>query len=142
MSEAHDSDYDYDDDEHENTEPAVNVTVVITGLSLYTHHGVEKAERDTGQRISIDVEFDIGEADALVTDRISDTIDYAAVCQELALVAQQRSYNTLERLAAVMAERLSEKFGATSVTVRIAKPSPPLALPVEEVAVELWREGP
>ena len=34
----------------------------------------------------------------MVTDRLEDTIDYAAVADIVALVATERSYRTLERL--------------------------------------------
>jgi len=126
-----------DDDE----DPDVGVTIRIVGLSLYTHHGVTAAEREIGQRLVIDVKFDVGEVDAMVTDRVEDTVDYGEVCHEIALVAQQRSYKTLERLCAVIADRLASKFGADLVTVSAAKPEPPIALPVEEVSVEVWREA-
>ena len=33
-----------------------------------------------------------------------------------------------------------DRYGATAVTVRAAKPEPPIPLPVEEVSVEVWRE--
>jgi len=136
------SNYD-DDDEIEDDDgdgPEVGATIEIVGLSLYTHHGVTEAEREVGQRLVFDVRFDVGEVDALVTDRVEDTIDYGKVCEEIALVAQQRPYKTLERLCAAVADRLAEKFGAESLSVKAAKPEPPLALPVEEVSVEVWRE--
>ena len=88
----------------------------------------------------LDVRFDVGEPDALVTDRVEDTVDYGEVCQVIALMAQQRSYKTLERLCAVIAERLASQFGAESVTVKASKPEPPIPLPLEEVSVEVWRE--
>src|SRR3954454_15125364 len=138
---ADDPDYDddlTDDDDREG--PKVGASIDIIGLSLYTHHGVTAAEREIGQRLVLDVHFDVGEVDALVTDRVEDTIDYGEVCHEIALVAQQRSYKTLERLCAVIAERLAARFGAESVTVKAAKPEPPIPLPVEEVSVEVWRE--
>ena len=137
-----DDDADFDDEltEDDDDGPEVGVTIEIVGLSLYTHHGVSAAEREIGQRLVFDVRFDVGEVDALVTDRVEDTVDYGAVCDEIALVAQQRSYKTLERLCAVVADRLAAKFGAESVTVKAAKPEPPIALPVEEVSVEVWRE--
>ena len=81
--------------------------------------------------------FDAGEPDALVTDRVEDTIDYAEVCQAIALIAQAQSYRTLERLCAVIADRLATQFGAESVTVKASKPEPPIPLPVEEVSVEV-----
>ena len=129
----------YDDDEDDDRGETV-VTIEITGLQLFTRHGVTPAEREIGQRLVLDVRFDVGEPDALVTDRVEDTVDYGEVCQVIALVAQQRSYKTLERLCAVIAERLSTQFGAESVTVKASKPEPPIPLPVEEVAVEVWRE--
>ena len=70
------------------------------------------AEREIGQRLVLDVRFDVGEPDALVTDRVEDTVDYGEVCQVIALIAQQRSYRTLERLCAVIADRLASQFGA------------------------------
>ena len=62
-----------DDDEA----PEPTVTVEITGLSLYTQHGVSEAERELGQRLVIDVEFELADCDAMVTDRVEDTVDYA-----------------------------------------------------------------
>src|SRR6188472_1539762 len=129
-----------EDDDDDGDGPEIGVTVEIVGLSLYTHHGVSAAEREVGQRLVLDVRFEVGEPDALITDRVEDTVDYGEVCQVIALVAQQRSYKTLERLCAVIAERLSSQFGAESVTVKASKPEPPIPLPVEEVSVEVWRE--
>jgi 7,8-dihydroneopterin aldolase/epimerase/oxygenase len=128
------------DDDDERDSPAVGVTIEIVGLSLFTHHGVTPAEREVGQRLVLDVRFDVGEPDALITDRVEDTVDYGEVCQVIALMAQQRSYKTLERLCAVIAERLASQFGADSVSVKASKPEPPIPLPLEEVSVEVWRE--
>ena len=130
---------DEDEDDDERAEPVV--TVEIVGLSVYTHHGVGEAEREVGQRLVFDIDFEVGECDAVVTDRVEDTVDYADVCQQVYLAAQERSYRTLERLCSAVADRLIDRYGAESVTVRAAKPEPPIALPVEEVAVEVWKDG-
>src|SRR5271157_256975 len=90
----------------EDREAAESVTIEITGLSLYTHHGVSEAEREVGQRLVVDLRLDIGETAATVTDSIEDTVDYAEVCQLVALIAQQRSHHTLERLCSTIADRL------------------------------------
>jgi dihydroneopterin aldolase len=143
---ARDESDDYEDDDDLSDEddddergPEVGVSIDIVGLSLYTHHGVSAAEREVGQRLVLDVRFDLGEVDALITDRVEDTVDYGEVCQVIALVAQQRSYKTLERLCAVIADRLASQFGADNVSVKASKPEPPIPLPVEEVSVEVWR---
>ena len=113
------------------------VTVEVRRLSIYTHHGTTEAERETGQRLEFDVSFDVPDCDAVLTDRIEDTIDYAEVCDVVALAATERSYKTLERLCRVVGERLIERFGCETVQVRAAKPEPPLPLAVRELAVEV-----
>jgi 7,8-dihydroneopterin aldolase/epimerase/oxygenase len=134
---------EFDDVDEEDTEghPEPEVTIEISGLSLYTHVGVTDAEREIGQRLLVDLRIDVGEVDATVTDRIEDTVDYSQVCQMANLVAQQRSYKTLERLCAAIADRIIEEYDAHAVWVKAAKPEPPMALPVSEVSVEVWREG-
>ena len=114
------------------------MTVEISGLSLFTHHGATEAEQQTGQRLVFDITFEVvKDRDATVTDRLEDTIDYAAVCQAVALVATERSYRTLERVCTAVADMVEERFGASGVVVRATKPQPPIPLPVEEVSVEV-----
>jgi dihydroneopterin aldolase len=128
-------------DEDEREDSAEAVTIEITGLSLYTHHGVSDAEREVGQRLVVDLRLDIGHTDATVTDSVEDTIDYAEVCQLVALVAQQRSHRTLERLCGAIANRLLADYELEGVWVKATKPEPPIPLSVDEVSVEVWREG-
>ncbi|HUA06832.1 MAG TPA: dihydroneopterin aldolase [Solirubrobacteraceae bacterium] len=133
--------YDEVDEDEGEGHPEPEVTIEVSGLSLYTHVGVTAAEREVGQRLLLDLRLDVGEVDATVTDRIEDTVDYSQVCDTANLVAQQRSYKTLERLCAAIADRLIEQYDATAVWVKAAKPEPPMALPVSEVSVEVWREA-
>ena len=94
-----------------------------------------------GQRLVVDVRLEMGECDATATDSIEDTIDYVQVCQLIALVAQQRSHSTLERLCSTIANRLLSDYELEAVWVKASKPEPPIALSVEEVSVEVWREA-
>jgi dihydroneopterin aldolase len=136
-----DDDFDLDDEVEGDEASEPEVTIEISGLSLFTHCGVTAAEREVGQRLLLDLRLDAGECDATVTDRIEDTIDYGQVCEVANLVAQQRSYRTLERLCTAVADRLLSQFQARAVWVKAAKPEPPFALPVTEVSVEVWREA-
>ena len=138
---------DFDDEEAETDGEGEDgegtesvVTIEVVGLSLYTHLGVTEEERKVGQRTVLDLRLDVGESDATLTDSVEDTVDYAEVCQTVALVSQQ-TFRTLERLCSAVADRLLSEYSLESVWVKAAKPEPPIALPVEEVAVELWREG-
>ena len=127
--------------DEDRDEAAESVTIEITGLSLYTRHGVTEAEREVGQRHVLDLRLDVGHTDATVTDSIEDTVDYARVCQLVALVAQQRSHQTLERLCSTIAGRLLADYELESVWVKATKPEPPIPLTVDEVSVEVWREA-
>ena len=120
--------------------PETSVEIELRGLSIYTHHGVSDAEREVGQRLEFDVSFDVPDCDAVLTDRLEDTVDYAEVCDIVALAATERSYRTLERLAKVIGERLMERFRCEHVRVRASKPEPPLPLAMQEVAVEVTHD--
>jgi 7,8-dihydroneopterin aldolase/epimerase/oxygenase len=143
MEPGHDAEDELGDDEYDEDEDEIvdtSVWVEVNGLSLYTHHGVTAAEREIGQRLILDIRLDLGEADATVTDRLEDTVDYGRVCEVAALVATQRSDKTLERLCAAIADRLLRDFNVQSVWVKAAKPEPPIPLPVDDVSVEVMRE--
>jgi dihydroneopterin aldolase len=116
------------EDAEEHEEVLESVTIEITGLSLYTHHGVSAAEREVGQRLVFDLRLDVGETDATVTDEIDDTVDYGEVCQLVALIAQQRQHKTLERLCSTIADRLLADYDLEGVWVKAAKPEPPIPL--------------
>jgi dihydroneopterin aldolase len=135
---------EYDDDvdpDGAEDRPEPEVTVEISGLSLFTHVGVTAAEREVGQRLLLDIRIDVGECDATLTDRIEDTVDYGDVCQLANLVAQQHTYKTLERLCTAIAERLLTDYDLHAVWVKASKPEPPIPLVVSEVSVEVWREA-
>jgi dihydroneopterin aldolase len=127
------------EEEGEDLDFDSSVRIEISRLSLFTHHGVTEAEQKAGQRLIFDIAFEVEDCDATVTDRLEDTIDYNAVCQAVALVATERSYRTLERLCTAVADMIEERFRAAAVVVRATKPEPPIALPVEEVSVEVER---
>jgi dihydroneopterin aldolase len=133
-----DGDENDDDDLEESGETAVGID--ITGLSVYTHHGVTAAEQEVGQRLLIDISFELDNCDATVTDELEDTVDYGAVCEQVWLAAQKRSYKTLERLCSAIADHLMDHFNVDSVMIRATKPEPPIPLPVGDVSVEVWKE--
>ncbi len=103
---------DVDDEDPEGAEP--EVTIEVSGLSLYTHVGVTAAEREVGQRLLIDLRIDVGDCDATITDRIEDTVDYGQVCEVANLVAQQRNYKTLERLCTAIADRILSQWDVSA----------------------------
>ena len=118
-----------------------SVTIEISGLSLYTHHGVSAAEREVGQRLVIDMRLDVGETrchrDRLAS-RTPSTTPRSASCR-----AARPAALSQDARAAVQHDRRPAARPTSScegVWVKAAKPEPPIALTVEEVSVEVWRE--
>jgi dihydroneopterin aldolase len=132
--------YEEQEEDESRRDPADSyVTVEISGLSVFTHHGVTQAEQEAGQRLVFDITLDLEDCKATMTDRLEDTVDYGAVCDAVTYVATERSYRTLERLCTAIADVLSDRFGASGVMVRATKPEPPLPVAVDEVSVEVSR---
>ncbi len=113
------------------------VTVQLSGVSVHTNHGVGEAEREVGQRMVFDIDLSLLECSATETDDLDGTVDYSRVTELLVEIATERSYQTLERLTAVIAERFLDQFNATMVRVRAVKPEPPIAVSMNGAAVEL-----
>jgi 7,8-dihydroneopterin aldolase/epimerase/oxygenase len=56
-------------------------------------------------------------------------------------LAPRSNANTLERLCSTIADRLLADYELEGVWVKATKPEPPIALTVDEVSVEVWREA-
>lgn len=112
--------------------------IEITGLEVFAHHGVHDFERRDGQPFVFDVRLE-GPAAAERSDSLEDTLDYGAVCDRVVELAGGGPYNLLERLAAVIADDLIERFTAASVTVTVHKPKAPIGHPFGDVRVSVHR---
>jgi dihydroneopterin aldolase len=113
------------------------VTLFVTGLEFYAHHGVPSEERAIGHRYILDLELDV-DSRAEITDDVADTVDYAAVAQVALDIATGNQFKTVERLAHVIAEALLSKFSKLDrVNVRLAKRLPPAPIIAEELGVEI-----
>lgn len=113
--------------------------VRLLNIPLFGHHGVSKAERDTGTLLEFDVELELDLDRAAASDQVKDTVNYMEVHEELRAVVRDQRFNLLESLAGSVADRLLERFGARRVQVRIRKSNLPLS--GGRVEVELTREG-
>ena len=112
--------------------------IEIIGLEVFAHHGVHDFERRDGQRFLFDICLE-GPAESQESDRFEDTLDYGAVCDRVVELAGGGPYNLIERLAAVIADDLLERFPASSVTVTVHKPGAPIGHPFADVRVTVHR---
>jgi dihydroneopterin aldolase len=111
--------------------------VEISGLEVFAHHGVLPDEKRHGQPFLFDLRLRCASAEAARSDDLSHAVDYSAVCDRVAELAQGGPYDLLERLADLIARALLEEFPVTSVWVRVRKPQAPIGHPFEHVAVSL-----
>lgn len=112
------------------------VTIHIEGLEVYARHGLLPAEKEAAQLFRFDLELRLDSCPACVSDNIEDTVDYAAVSEEVVEVATTASYELLERLAARVAGAVMEKHPAVAaMRVRVEKAAPPLDHKTSAVAV-------
>jgi dihydroneopterin aldolase len=109
--------------------------IEIRGLSVFAFHGVHREEREQGQIFVIDVWLQCRPSRADETDELTDAVDYSAVCDRVVELATGGPYRLLERLAALMADDLVDRFGVAHARVRVAKPEVPIRHELDEVAV-------
>lgn len=115
------------------------MTVAVTGLEFFGYHGVFPEERENGQRFVVDVEMTLAGTVATRSDALADTIDYAAVADEIATIVEGPPVSLLEHLAHLIAERVMAEPLASAVVVTVRKPQVALPRPVTETSVTLRR---
>jgi dihydroneopterin aldolase len=118
-----------------------DVLVELRGLSAYGAHGVSDAEREVGRRIVLDISFTVPASGAVETDELDGTVDYGAVATLAAGIVTDRTCKTLERLCALIADEIEARYDVVAISVRAAKPEPPIPEAIGEVAVTLRRGG-
>jgi dihydroneopterin aldolase len=114
--------------------------IMIKGLRVYGYHGVERAERELGQHFEVDLEAVLDLRSAGESDLLSKTVDYDSLIKEVERVVSMERYTLLEGLAQRIADLVLERPQVYSVTVRVAKPNPPVQADVEAVKVEIQRD--
>ena len=84
------------------------ITVELTGLRFFAHHGVHKEEAIVGGEFEMDVFIDHSAPDAVI-DSLEDTINYAAV---YALIKEEMQVRQalLETCVMRIADKLHQEF--------------------------------
>jgi dihydroneopterin aldolase len=114
--------------------------IVLTGIELYAYGGATHAEREIGQRYSVDVELELDLSTASRSDSLADTVNYARVVDVVVQTARERKFNLLESVTARVADRLLETYPVSSVTVLFRKLLPPIDGVVQSAGVQVTRE--
>ena len=122
------------------TDPAGGMDrLTLRGLRAYGHHGVLAAERRDGQEFVADVTLGLDTRQAASRDRLSHTVDYGALADQLSSALSSDPVDLIETLAARLAELCLAENGVVWVEVTVHKPAAPLPVPVDDVSVTIHR---
>ncbi|CCE11608.1 putative Dihydroneopterin aldolase (DHNA) [Bradyrhizobium sp. STM 3843] len=113
-------------------------SIKITGLQTYGYHGLFEEERTLGQKFSFDITIALREVRTHLSDDLDSSVRYDAVVDEAVRIAASDKFQTLEALGETIALGLLRRFIIMdSVTVAVAKSSPPIAHSIEQVGVQV-----
>ena len=114
--------------------------IVLTGLHFYGYHGCLPEEKRHGQPFHIDLVLETDLERAGQTDDLTQTVDYSAVYGVVKAVVEGPSYDLIERVGQVIADRILAQFPLVqALTVTVHKPQAPITVPFADVAVRIVR---
>lgn len=114
--------------------------IFINGLVMHAHHGVMKHETKVGQRFVIDMLLNIDLKSASRSDKLADTIDYAAIVDAASRAFTARNFRLVEAAGGAVADAVLKEFPQVqSVRVTIHKPHAPISAIFDDVGVVLER---
>jgi dihydroneopterin aldolase len=110
--------------------------IVIKQLDLQARIGITENERAASQRVVVSIVMEPQMPLDQTEDDLSRTVDYAAVCTAVRMLAAEGERRLIETLAEEIAKLVLERFAVRRVEVEVRK----FAVPeTEYVAVRLTR---
>lgn len=111
--------------------------VILKGLRLYAYHGVLPQEQKVGAYYDIDIEFETDFSEAMRTDSLEHTVNYAEVLEVVKGEMAQNS-KLLEHVAGRIVNTLFSTFpDVTSIKLRLMKENPPMGADCAGAGVEI-----
>jgi len=98
--------------------------IFINELRLDMLIGVYDWERKVPQTVQFDLEIGIPDARAAQSDRLADTIDYAAIVSRIEASLRENRFSLLEKVAEHVAQLILRDFGSPWVRVSVTKLAP------------------
>lgn len=121
--------------------PSADV-IELRGLQVVAICGALPEERERAQPLEIDLDVEADLAPSGITDALADTIDYGALCDEVARVVTGGTPRLLEHLAARIADGVlgvDQRITAVMVSVRKLRPPVPHHLATSGVRIRRTR---
>ena len=112
----------------------LTTTIEISRLLLYGHHGVAMQERVVGNRFEISLRLRYPAQEALSSDNVADTLNYAEVIETVKSEMAVPS-DLIEHVAGRIREALIKRFPKIEGGwIKVAKLCPPCGVQLAEAA--------
>lgn len=119
--------------------------IYVKDLEVYAFHGVNKQEKEMGQRFLISLELSLDLREAGISDDLTKTVNYGELSLAVEEEFKKESYDLIEKSAEKLAEFILLNYSIVkSVKVLIKKPWAPIGKPLDYAAVEVerfWHTG-
>lgn len=113
-------------------------TIHIKGLRLFAYHGVNPEEKRDGQTFVLDLRLGADLSQARRSDRLEDTVNYAAVVKAVRAAFTARSFDLIELAAQAVCDAVLEGFPQVEeVSLLLQKPEAPVSAEFDYMAVEI-----
>lgn len=109
--------------------------IELRGLRVRGNHGVFEHERRDGQEFVVDITAWLDLRAAAASDELGDTLDYGALAQRAADIVAGPPRNLIETVSAEIADAIMADERLHAVEVAVHKPSAPIPLTFDDVAV-------
>ena len=114
-------------------------SITLTGLRASAFHGVFDHERRDGQVFVIDVTVWLDLSAAARGDELGKTIHYGELAEEVVGAVERDPVDLIETVAERIAGVVLTHDAAERVRVTVHKPSAPITVPFDDVAVTIER---
>lgn len=96
--------------------------VFINGLTFSAIIGIYDYERESEQRVRLDIEMAVDIEPAAQSEDISLAVDYKQVADEVTYMVQSRAFKLVETMAHSICDLVLSRFAVRGVRVRASKP--------------------
>jgi dihydroneopterin aldolase len=112
----------------------------IMGIAAFARHGVHVAERQLGQRFTMDLVVTADPNGSLESDRYADSTCYGELTETALQTFTGRDFNLIEAAAASVADAILARFPKVeAVAVTVHKPSAPVAAVLADIEATVER---
>ena len=116
-------------------------TVYLKGLEIFAYHGVNPEEKRDGQTFLLDIQLHADLSQARHSDRLDDTVNYAAVRKTVERAFTGAKYDLIERAAQAVCDAvLAEHPRVQEITLLLKKPEAPMNAVFDYAGVEITQK--